>query len=193
MGFSIVQLQKTDLVNLKSFTDRAIGQGYYSQDEIEKLYEQSIALDQDGRPQVCSFLLKNNEEIQGVRITFPPGHWTHGKGNSLNQDKWPHLMSQTAYFQSLFLDEAAQGQGWGARMSQKSIEVLRELGTLGVVCHSWKESPHNSSARYLEKMGFVVLAEHPKYWKDINYNCTRCGAPPCQCTALEMYLRLDKQ
>ncbi len=195
MSFAIEALQFKDLENLKAFTDRAIGQGYYSLPELQDIFARSKGLDAQGAEHMCSFLLTNHGEICGVRITYPPAQWNHGKGagqsNGLSQDKWPFKLSETAYFQSLFLDETTQGKGLGAMLSEKSIEVLRKLGTRGVVCHSWKESPHNSSSRYLEKMGFLVLAEHPRYWKDVDYNCTRCGSPPCQCTALEMYLRLD--
>jgi len=199
MSFSMEALQFKDLEELKSFTDRAIGDGYYTLKELQDIFEKSKAFDPAGVERSCSFLLKKKGQIHGVRITYPPGKWSHGKGqgqsksqsDGLTQGKWPFALKDTAYFQSLFLDETTQGQGLGAKLSQKSIEVLKILGARGVVCHSWKESPHNSSSRYLEKMGFVVLAEHPKYWKNVDYNCTRCGAPPCQCTALEMYLRLD--
>jgi hypothetical protein len=192
-GFLITPLQESDLKELKKFTDRAIGRGYYSMEEIENIFVQSTVNGEDGSRTMCSFLLKHGEQIEGVRITYPPGQWTHGKGNGLTQQKWPFPIQQTAYFQSLFLGDAAQGKGWGGMMSVRSIEVLKKLGARGVVCHSWKESPNNSSSKYLEKMGFRVLAEHPLYWKDVDYNCTRCGSPPCQCTALEMYLRLDGQ
>lgn len=191
MSYAIEALQQSELGALKSFTDRSIGQGYYSAQELEDIFERSFGVDATGTKHMCSFLLKEAGKILGVRITYPPGLWNHGKGKGLTQQKWPFQLSQTAYFQSLFLDESTQGKGLGAKLSAKSLEVLKSLGARGVVCHSWKESPHNSSSRYLEKMGFVVLAEHPKYWKDVDYNCTRCGSPPCQCTALEMYLRLD--
>jgi hypothetical protein len=136
-------------------------------------------------------LLKKNKEIYGVRFTYAPGKWSHGKGNGLTAEKWPYPLEETAYFQSLFLAPLVQGSGWGGKLSHKSLGVLKKLGARGVVCHSWKESPFNSSAKYLEKMGFKVVAEHPLYWQHVTYNCTRCLKPPCQCTALEMYLDLE--
>ena len=60
-----------------------------------------------------------------------------------------------------------------------------------VVAHSWKESPNNSSMKYLEKLGFLPVGEHPLFWSEVDYDCTRCGKPPCQCTATEMILYLD--
>jgi ribosomal protein S18 acetylase RimI-like enzyme len=185
-SYQIEELKLSDLPALKNFTDREIGQGYYSQQEIQDIFERS---QKNGR--MCSLLLKKDGEIFGVRFTYPPGNWKHGKGEGLTTPKWPYPLNETAYFQSLFLSNQVQGQGWGGELSRRSIEVLREIGAKGIVCHSWKESPHNSSSRYLEKMGFQVIAEHPKYWQHIDYNCTRCGKPPCQCTAQEMYFKLE--
>ncbi len=183
---AIEELKLSDLPALKEFTDREIGSGYYTFEEIEDIFRKS---QKDGR--MCSFLLKENGKIQGVRFTYPQGNWSHGKGEGLTQSKWPYPLKDTAYFQSLFLSSAVQGQGWGGKLSEKAIEVLKSIGAKGIVCHSWKESPNNSSSKYLEKMGFEKIAEHPLYWQHVNYNCTRCGKPPCQCTAVEMYLKLE--
>lgn len=195
MSYQITPLEKADLAELKHFTDAAIGKGYYSESELENIFERSQAKDSNGKSHMCSFLLKEAGHIVGVRFTYPPGMWVHGKGSGLNkgltQKLWPHPQEQTGYFQSLFLADSVRGSGWGSKLSGRAIEELKSLGATGVVCHSWKESPDNSSSRYLEKMGFKAIAEHALYWKDIDYNCTRCGKPPCQCTAIEMYLRLD--
>lgn len=191
-GLEIRPLREEDLPRLRQFTDREIGAGYYSSIELEDIFRRA---QKNGR--MCSFVIEETSpemlagEIQGVRLSFPPGQWTTGKGRGLHPDMWPHHLADTAYFQSLFLAAGLQGQGWGGRLSRHAIEVLRAVGAKGVVCHSWKESPNNSSARYLLKLGFQLVAEHPNYWQDVPYHCTRCGPPPCRCTAQEMYLNLE--
>jgi len=176
-----------DLEAIQSFTDREIGQGYYSLTELHDIFARSS---KEGV--MCSLLIEDsqNKTIKAVRISYPPGQWQKGKGQGLNPHSWPHQQAATAYFQSLFLSRDLQGQGWGVRISHASIKALRQEGTQGIVCHSWKESPHDSSSKYLRKLGFKLIAEHPKYWQEVQYNCTRCGTPPCQCTAQEMYLDL---
>ncbi len=177
-----------DLEAIRLFTDREIGTGYYSIQEIEDIFRRS-----QKNGVMCSYLLESPEQgILGVRITYPPGMWKKGKGQGLHPELWPHRIEETAYFQSLFLANSVQGQGWGGKLSQESMKALRQVGAKGIVCHSWKESPNDSSSRYLRKLGFELIAEHEKYWKDVPYNCTRCGSPPCQCTAQEMYLNLEK-
>ncbi len=176
-----------DLAKVKEFTDREIGAGYYSDTELQNIFARSH---KDGV--MCSLLIENRAgEIKGIRLSYPQGQWQSGKGQGLHPEKWPHPLQDTAYFQSLFLSADLQGQGFGGKISAEALRLLRQSGAKGVVCHSWKESPNNSSTRYLLKLGFSVVAEHPGYWREVNYNCTRCGKPPCQCTALEMYLNMD--
>lgn len=179
-------LEEIDLTAVKEFTDRAIGKGYYSAEEIQRIFEQSKYVDES----MLTLVLAEGRKIYGVRITYPPGKWTHGKGQGLTVKKWPHPLNQTAYFQSLFIDPEMTAQGWGKKLSLKAIEALRKVGTQGIVCHSWKESPHDSSGRYLRGLGFTLVATHPEYWKEVDYECTRCGKP-CHCTAEEMYLDLE--
>lgn len=177
-----------DLGAIHSFTEQKIGAGYYSKPELLDIFERSS---KNGI--MCSLLLEGSQgEILGVRISYPPGKWKKGKGKGLCPEKWPHSPEETGYFQSLFLSEDLQGQGWGGRISKEALLALREVGAKGVVCHSWKESPNDSSTRYLIKLGFELIAEHAEYWKAVDYRCTRCGEPPCLCTAQEMYLDLYK-
>ncbi len=184
----IRELQSQDLESLRQFTDREIGKGYYSPAELLDIFKRSSK-----QGVMCSLVLvdsKNN--IEAIRISYPPENWDQGKGKGLEVEKWPHLKSETAYFQSLFISEKMQGQGWGGKLSKESLKLLKKVGAKGVVCHSWKESPNNSSTKYLLKLGFKPIAEHPLFWKDVNYNCPICLKPPCQCTAQEMYLDLER-
>ncbi len=185
--FTIRPIRDSDLEAIKDFTDKEIGHGYYSNDELKSIFRRS---QKDG--QMCSLLLEDTESnVRGIRISYPPGQWEHGKGVALKSELWPHDQKDTAYFQSLFIASNSQGKGFGQQLSQKALLILREVGAKGVVCHAWKESPNNSSIRYLEKIGFKPVAEHKQYWRDVNYNCTLCKAPPCLCTAVEMYLDLQ--
>lgn len=177
----------SDIPAVKKFTDKTVGLGYYSVEELTDYQKKSIAK----TGEICSFVLVNsiNQEIMGLRLAFPPGNWEHGKGSKLRPDLWPTKMSETAYFQSLFVSSELQGQGWGPKLAAKSLEIFKKLGAKGVVTHCWKESPGNTSYKYLAKLGFKEIIEHPNYWIDVDYVCTRDGKP-CRCTAIEMHLDL---
>lgn len=176
-----------DVAQVKAFADAAIGEGYYSEKELIEIQKQSIS--RSGK--ICSFLLIDDQSshVMGFRLAYPPGNWDHGKGQKLRPDLWPTKLADTAYFQSLFVSPELQGQGWGPKLAEKSLSVFKLLGAKGVVAHSWKESPHNSSFRYLKDLGFSEIIEHPLYWFNVQYKCTRDGYP-CRCTAIEMHLSL---
>jgi ribosomal protein S18 acetylase RimI-like enzyme len=179
-------LEKADLEAVKAFTDTAIGSGYYSLAELQEIYEKSLAIDGT----MTTLVLIIDGKLCGIRITYPPGKWNKGKGRGLSPKKWPHDLQETAYFQSLFVDSGLTGQGYGKMLSLSAMKILKGVGAKGVVCHSWKESPHDSSGKYLRSLGFQLIETHPLYWKEVDYVCTRCGKP-CLCTAEEMYLKLE--
>jgi ribosomal protein S18 acetylase RimI-like enzyme len=177
-----------DVAAVKKFTDEQIGVDYYSVPEHLENQKNSIA----STGEITSFILVDetqNDKIVGLRLAFPPHNWAHGKGNKLRPDLWSFQPDEAAYFQSLFLAQEAQGQGWGPKLSDLSINIFRKLGAKGIITHCWKESPHNSSLRYLEKVGFKKIIEHPLYWIDVDYTCALDGKP-CRCTAIEMELSL---
>lgn len=181
MSMFIRPLAESDLNQVKIFTDKEIGLNYFSLEELSEILKKS---ELDGI--MCSFVLKDEKNIiQGLRLAYPPGAWTKGKGKKLRSDLWKVPSDKVGYFQSLFVSEKAQGEGWGPKLSDAALESFKKLGTLAVVTHAWKESPNNSSIRYLTKFGFESVATHPEYWIDVDYECVLDGKP-CRCTAEEM-------
>lgn len=179
----------SDIPQVKAFTDQVVGAGYYSIEELVENQKKSIA----STGEICSFVLVDEatERIMGLRLAYPPGNWDHGKGSKLRADLWPTALNKTAYFQSLFVSPELQGHGWGPQLSAKALGVFKKLHAEGVVAHSWKESPNNSSFKYLINIGFKPIIEHPHYWIDVDYVCTLDGKP-CKCTAVEMHLNLKE-
>src|SRR3954470_6164479 len=102
-----------DVEKVRLFTDGAIGRNYYTSEELKGIYKKSFKNDQD-----CTLVLEDDKgDIRGVRITYPPGNWQKGKGQGLNPQKWQVPLEETAYFQSLFIDSALTGEGWGKKLS----------------------------------------------------------------------------
>jgi len=184
MDLIIKPFEKTDIESTKILTDKEIGQDYFSLEELREMQQRS-----QFESRTASFVLRSDQEVFGIRLSFPPGQWQKGKGAGLSENLWDHKKSETAYFQSLFISNKVQKQGWGKRLSEKSLKVLKEMGAKAVVCHSWVESPGEASKKYLLSLGFKGLALYPEYWKGVDYICPRCSKP-CLCTAEEMYLDL---
>lgn len=157
-----------------------IGDNYFEKDQLTQL----------ARLKSSFILVDEKNKVQGLRLSYPPGSWVDSKKpEKLCPELWKVPPEKVAYFQTIFLADGARGGGWGLRLSQASIAVLRDMGARAIVCHSWKESPHNSSMKYLKKLGFELIKEYPNYWIQVDYDCIRCGRP-CVCTASEMIFYL---
>lgn len=182
MEFKIINLQPEHFTELLLFTDQFIGKDYYSLEQINEIYEKSLFLTNN-----CSFLLFQNNQLKGIRLSYMPTKWHSVKGTAgLSPDKWEGIsIKQLGYFQSLFIHPDLTKQHWGPVLSNLSLQEMQKAGALGVLTHCWMESPHNSSRRYLEKLGFNLIQKHNLYWHKVDYECPCCGKP-CVCTAGEM-------
>lgn len=181
---------RTDIALVSAFADRTIGDRYYPEDEVAEYLARATVERPDG-PITTAYVAETDDALVGFRLVMPPGRWDQGRGNGLTPDRWPHALAQTAYFQSCFVDPACTGAGIGRRLAYAAMDDLRRLGAQAIAVHSWKESPNDSSRRYLVKLGFTPIAEHPQYWADVDYLCAGCKVQPCTCTAIEMVLDLE--
>lgn len=179
-------LTAADVPAVSAFADRTIGDGYYPEASILGYLARATV---DGR--TTAYVAEAEGRIAGFRIVMPPGRWEQGRGDGLTPEAWPHPLEATAYFQSCFVDPDITGAGLGRRLAEAAFADLRALGARAVAVHSWKESPHDSSRRYLVRLGFTPVAEHPHYWRDVDYLCSGCRVRPCVCTAIEMILDLE--
>lgn len=176
----IAPLQFDDISAIKAFMNQGFGQNFYSEKELEKVLEKSKAHGLN-----ASFGARVAGSLAGVRLTYAPGTWTKGH-RALSPHKWKIPENKAAYFKSLVVSEKFQKMGIGRSLSARSIEVLRQMGAQGILCHSWLESPGNSSQIYLQRMGFEQIQEHPNFWHEVDYECVRCGPRKCVCSAAEM-------
>lgn len=184
-NYKIVNFELEHIDKLKQFSDREIGRDYFSIEELKEIHK----LSHKNGLNASFLLLDEVDEIKGMRLTFAPGNWLEKIDRKTAED-WEVNPEDVAYFKTIFLCKNIKGKGWGNKLSSKSIKVLKQMKAKGIVCHSWKESPNNSSFRYLSRLGFTIVAEHENFWKPYDYECVRCGKPPCLCTATEMILKL---
>lgn len=190
MTYTTRCMTTADVATASRFIDRTLGPDYYPPDRMAADLERATAPDAEGRAVVCAHIAEGPDgAIVGFRIAFPPGRWSHGRGDGLTPERWPAPLARCGYFQTIVVDPAHSGHGLGGRLSRLALEALRALGTEVVITHSWLESPHNSSQRYLAGLGFEAVKRWPRYWMEVDYTCVRCGRP-CLCTAVEMALDL---
>jgi L-amino acid N-acyltransferase YncA len=184
MSVEIRVMTLEDVERVSALADRLVGHAYYTHEIVTETMEKSTL---DGR--VFSYVATQEDDLVAFRFVLPPGRWEHGRGEGLAPSRWKAPMEKTAYFQSCFVDHSVMGQGIGRELAHRALHDLKNQGALAVVAHSWKESPHQSSLRYLTRLGFEPVAEHPEYWVDVDYTCSLDGKP-CHCTAIEVVLDL---
>ncbi len=185
MSVEIRVMTHEDVLDVSALADRLVGDDYYTPELVAETMERSTLSDQ-----IFSYVAVSGGEVVAFRFVLPPGRWEHGRGEALAPERWGAPLEKTAYFQSCFVDHAVMGQGIGRRLAHRALVDLKDLGARAVVAHSWKESPHGSSLRYLTRLGFEAVAEHPEYWVEVDYTCALDGKP-CHCTAIEVVLNLD--
>ena len=181
---TIREMRPDDANAVEALADIVVGPGYYPRDTVLEFLERATVGDV-----VCAHVAFVGSELVGFRFALPPGRWTSGRGRGLSPETWPAPLEQCAYFQSSYVATAHMGKGIGRVMARRAIDSLRALDARAIVTHSWKEAPHGSSFRYLSRLGFRPVAEHPRYWSEVDYTCIRDGRP-CLCTAIEMVLDL---
>lgn len=186
--FTLTPLEESKLQEVKDFGDRWIGTGYFSDDELLEIYQASLF-----EGQSVSYLAYKAQQLVGIRLSLAPKRWDKLITKGLSEGKWRVSRAEVGYFKSLFIASSAQGQGLGKKLSELSQFGLENAGAKAILCHSWLESPKNSSYNYLTSFGFELVTEHEKYWYDVDYHCTRCGPQKCICTAAEMIKYLEKK
>ena len=178
----IRRMLPADAPAVAALADRLIGVDYYPVDQITA----DLARSTVDSTALC-YVAELGDRLVGFRLTFPPGRWSSGRGKAgLTPERWPAPLASAGYFQSCFVDPAVTGRGIGRRLGQRALDDLRRCGARLAVAHSWKESPHGSSMRYLTRLGFTPVTEHPHYWAEVDYLCSGCRLRPCICTAIEM-------
>ncbi len=178
-----------DARGVAALADRLVGVDYYPPALVRQLIDDATT--EAGVFAYVAELAEAPGRPIAFRFVKPPGRWAAGRGKGLHPERWPVGLTSAAYFQSCFVDDACTGRGIGGRLASRALDELKAAGTRCVVAHSWKESPHNSSFRYLSRLGFEPIEEIPEYWVDIDYIC-RLDGTPCRCTAIEMVLDLER-
>lgn len=177
-------MRPDDAKEIVELANLVAGPGYYDDAGVAEMLERSMVT-----AETASLVALRRHALVGFRFTLPPGRWSRGRGAKLHVERWGAPLERAGYFQSSFVHPNHTGRGIGRRMAIIALDLLADMGAAVVVAHSWVQSPHQSSRRYLEGLDFRPVAECPEYWVDVDYHCPRCGRP-CRCTAVEMVCRL---
>src|SRR5688572_23574519 len=88
-ALKIAPLEIEHLPRVREFTDRAIGEGYFSIENLHEIVKKSVANGEN-----CSFVLLDSatspKTVLGVRLSYPPPQWQNESRlvQKLNPAKW---------------------------------------------------------------------------------------------------------
>ncbi len=181
MSVELKEIGLTDIEKILKFSDKWIGTNYFTAKELEEI----IKLGKTAQVNTSFKAESIDGKLAGIRLSLAPGEWVNSM-RGLSTDLWNVDSSKVGYFKSLFISDEFQKQGIGKALSNLSIENLKKAGAKAIICHSWLESPSNSSQRYLLSMGFSAVKTHKEFWSEVDYHCIKCGPSKCLCTAVEM-------
>lgn len=183
MNINYRNIDLSDIDPVLEFTDKWIGKGYFKKDELRTLLLMGVKDNLN-----ASFMALDGDKIVAVRITLAPYQWTDLPDIHpyLTTHMWRVTYKRAGYFKSLFVDQEYQKKGIGTELTKRSMEVLMKMGCMAIVCHSWLESPSDSSRKYLRRLKFESVAKHRNFWFLKDYECIKCSPSACSCTAEEM-------
>ena len=119
-------LNESDLKKVQQFTDRWIGQNYYSFEELQDAFVKG----QQGSLN-ASFIALSGDEVVGIRLTYAPGTWIENSTKifkaGLSLKDWKIASEKMGYFKSLFVHGEYQGQGLGKTLSNKALAILKDM------------------------------------------------------------------
>lgn len=175
----IQTLKQEHIPEIIQFSNKWIGKNYYTAKDLQEIIEGS-------GDESCSFIVIDKGNLAAIRLSYAPGLWPEKLMKKCSPRLWKVSEQEAGYFKSLFIHGDYQGKGLGSKLSEMSVKKMQQQGAKAVVCHSWLESPGNSSQKYLLKFGMEVVVDHPNFWEDVDYLCSGCEVKPCICTAREM-------
>ena len=134
-----------------------------------------------------------DDKLVGFRLTYAPGCWPIDKW--CTTDDWQHEQGKVCYFKCNTVAESCRGQGIGATLLSRSIDITKQMGATAGVAHIWMQSPGNSAFRYMTRAGGKVIKIHPNRWLHTSledgYHCVICNGT-CHCDAAEMLVEFKK-
>lgn len=177
----IRELKTSDFGPIQSLSDSVFGLGYIDKNTLNLVGERTC---RNGI--TSSFVLENEGEIIGFRLTYAAGTWLEYTELNYTTDKWKLSVEEVCYFKVNCLHSDFRGKGLGQRLLETSISASMEQGAKAGVADIWLNSPNNSAYRYFERVGGEVVNIHHGRWR--GNPCIRCYTE-CRCLGAEMILR----
>jgi ribosomal protein S18 acetylase RimI-like enzyme len=182
MEYRIRPISVFDIQKIVDFADQWIAENYYKKSQLRALLMKGVREDVN-----ASFVALDKNKIIGFGLAFAPSEWiTQDDEFNLSSHLWNVPSDDVAYLKNLVVDKNYQGLGIGRAILDKTTQAVKDMGAKAIVCHSWVESPKNTSRKYFDKMNFKPVNLHDNFWYFKDYICAKYSPRKCDCSACEM-------
>lgn len=180
LSYFLTFLEKRHLPEILIICQQQLGFGFLEQPLLETY------LNNDNK--FCHVVLHDDKVIGFSLMEISPPPIIAKKMKQAEQWFLDYFSSypKVAYRSLTAVDRNFEGKGVASSLVKQGLSFLANKVEV-VVCDAWKsERTHIGSI--LERNGCEALKEVPHFWTaesiQQNYECSFCGAPPCECTAV---------
>lgn len=137
----------------------------------------------------CLVALNSNNNVIGF-ITAETTNYNNF-ATSFFEDKELKKYNTISIIKQVVVDKVYQNQQIASLLLKKVLDILSDKSDI-IVCIAWNNNNRIALKNILERNLFNAIKSIPNYWRadslSNNYNCIRCGKPPCSCSA-ELYIK----
>jgi ribosomal protein S18 acetylase RimI-like enzyme len=176
----ITQKQEKYLPEIENLFKRSLGEGFLTQKTLKDMIRSHSAKILGAFVQgeivgIQTLHILTKKEVEELKNKC----FTAG-----NLSKYPIIGRLT----SLAVKETFRKQGIGNLLIKEGLKELRNEGCQYCISTAWDSGVEASSSNLLEKNGFRLCGISKTHWTADSlkkgYSCSKCGPPPCHCSAL---------
>ena len=184
LEISIRKARKSDAVAVLQLLDQELGEDWIHMEDVEKAIANNFLYVADYEGQIAGFTLLRmldmpafEKELKDHEYKIPRDIQIAGKNTNIG------------FIEAVATNPDFQRRGIGAKLIQKSLEVLKTSRAEIVVALGWKPEDVNIEPT-LRMFDFKDRHEFEKFWyqesldEETPATCPGCGEPPCTCGAV---------
>jgi ribosomal protein S18 acetylase RimI-like enzyme len=177
----ITELKNEHISSIIDLSNEAFGYGF-----INTIYLTAYL---SSTNKYCLVALNSNNQVIGFITTKTTNY--NDFSTSFFEDEELKKYNNISIIKQVVVNKAYQNQQIASLLLKKVLEIL-VVNSNVIVCIAWNNNNRIALKNILERNLFNAIKSIPNYWYadsiTNNYNCIRCGKPPCSCSA-ELYIK----
>lgn len=180
----IKPLQNNHLQDITSIADMEFGEGFIP-------YEQLLMWQNDNQNSFIRVIECNNNVVAfSISLFLQNRTFKNIFGEQVC--KIPNVFfddkNQIGLIKTIVVQKEFRGRHYGTLLCEDSFNLLKEKGSKSIIGFAWKQNNCIPAEKMFLEAGLLQICDLPNFWQEESitkkYNCSICGNPPCNCTAV---------